>query len=269
MSLGHGATGATLLVSIVLHRPDLSLLARTLYTLDVALDHAQASGYLAGARLRLTDHSPEPLKVRLLGTAWGRAIEYDFVGANPGFGAGHNRAFTQRGEAEYFLVANPDLECEPDSLSAGLDLLRQRPEIGLVAPMLIEEEGHLRPAIFRYPDLLTLALRQLGLAGLRNRRYLCLDDPAAWAAPEIVSGCCMLWRSTSFAALGGFDEGYFLYFEDFDLSWRASRLGLTACCPTMRLRHHGGGAGRKGLRHLLWLLRSAQRFFSRHGWRLA
>lgn len=260
--------GATLLVSIVLHRPDLTLLTRTLRSLNVALDHAQACGFLAGVRLRLTDHSPEPLKVSLLGTAFDREIDYDFVGANPGFGAGHNRAFAQRGEAEYFLVANPDLEFEADSLSAGLDLLCQRPQIGLVAPMLIEAE-EMRPAIFRYPDLLTLTLRQLGLAGRRNRRYQCQDDPAAWASPEIVSGCCMLWRSASFAALGGFDEGYFLYFEDFDLSWRASRLGLTACCPAMRLRHHGGGAGRKGLRHFLWLVRSARRFFGQHGWRLS
>lgn len=271
------AEAPTLAVSIVLYRPDASLLAATLRSLAAATARARQAGALGRTRLTLVDHSPAPQPAATL-SAWralcGDALTLDHVAdpANPGFGAGHNRAFAQGGaDADYFLVANPDLEFAADSLAAGLRFLAAHPASGLVAPALIKNDGALAPACFRYPDVLTLALRLVGgpLAERRSRRYECRDWDATRPAfdPPIVSGCCMLFRRDCYAALGGFDPGYFLYFEDFDLSWRASRRGLAAYCPEMRLRHFGGGAGRKGLRHIRLFLRSAARFFASHGWR--
>lgn len=60
---------------------------------------------------------------------------------------------------------------------------------------------------------------------------------------------------------------YFLYFEDFDLSLRAGRLGLSAYCPGMARPAFGGGVARKGWRHIACFARSAARFFNTHGWR--
>lgn len=268
----------TLVASIVLYRPDAALLGTTLRSLAAAVAQARAVGALGAAGVLLVDHSPQSQDAALLAewrAACGADLPLDYVSnpANPGFGAGHNRAFAQAGDAaDYFLVANPDLEFAADSLIAGLRCLAERPQRGLVAPALVEDEGRLAPACFRYPDLLTLALRLVGgpLAVWRSRRYACRDWDATQPVldPPIVSGCCMLFRRDSFAALGGFDPGYFLYFEDFDLSWRASRQGLSVYCPQMRVRHHGGGAGRKGLHHIRLFLRSALRFFNAHGWRL-
>jgi len=267
----------TLVASIVLHRPDEALLDAALRSLAAAVAHARRAGALGDARLLLVDHSPAPQPAATLG-AWralcgdALALEYLSDPANPGFGAGHNRAFAQAGmRAGYFLVANPDLEFAADSLTAGLGFLAAHPARGLVAPALLKDDGALAPACFRYPDVLTLALRLAGgrIAEWRSRRYECRDRDAARPIfdPPVVSGCCMLFRGDCYAALGGFDPGYFLYFEDFDLSWRASRRGLSAYCPGMRVRHHGGGAGRKGLRHIRLFLRSALRFFNTHGWR--
>jgi GT2 family glycosyltransferase len=58
-----------------------------------------------------------------------------------------------------------------------------------------------------------------------------------------------------------------MYFEDFDLSLRLAKEAGIAYEPAARIVHHGGGAARKGLRHVLWFVASAFRFFSRHGWR--
>lgn len=76
----------------------------------------------------------------------------------------------------------------------------------------------------------------------------------------IVSGCFMLFRTDALKALGGFDERYFLYFEDFDLSLRAQKLGRVVYYPGVRIQHYGGGAGRKGWRHIKMFLRSALTF---------
>jgi GT2 family glycosyltransferase len=269
----------TLVVSIVLYRPEGGLLDATLRSLVAAVGQARRAGVIGEARLILVDHSPAAQPETALAD-WralcGDALALDYLSdpANPGFGAGHNRAFARGGnEADVFLVANPDLEFAADSLAAGLRFLAAHPASGLVAPALLRDDGSLAPACFRYPDLTTLALRFGGgsWAAARSRRYECRDWDASRPVfdPPIVSGCCMLFRRDAFAALGGFDPGYFLYFEDFDLSWRASRQGLAAYCPDMRVRHHGGGAGRKGLRHIGLFLRSALRFFGTHGWRWA
>lgn len=263
-----------LAVSIVLFRPDSRLLESTLRTLGNALARAR-EGRLDRTEVILIDHSPtaQPAAAQ---AAWRRllgpetSVIYDHTGANPGFGAGHNRAFARcRPWADYFLVANPDLEFAPDSLAAGLDFLAQHPAVGLLAPALIETNGKLRPACFRAPDPLTLLARLLGgsWARARSYRYECRDWDANVVVfnPPLVSGCCMLWRAAAYAELGGFDPGYFLYFEDFDLSRRANSRGLSAYCPAMKIGHFGGGAARKGMMHTLLFLRSAARFFGGAG----
>jgi GT2 family glycosyltransferase len=236
-----------LAVSVVLYHPDCNLLGRMLGTLGHALECADAN--LARAELFLVDHSSRRQPEAVL-EDWSAKIgrrckvRYDYVGANPGFGAGHNRAFSFCREwATYFLVANPDIEFAPDALAAGLAFFASHPEAGLLAPALIERDGSLRPGCFRYPTLHTLMLRMLG-KDHRHRsifRYECRDwDPnAIQFGPPLVSGCCMFFRAGAFARLGGFDPTYFLYFEDFDLALRARAQGLSYYCPSMRIKHLG------------------------------
>ena len=78
----------------------------------------------------------------------------------------------------------------------------------------------------------------------------------------------MLIRTALFTRLGGFDPRFFMYFEDYDLSLRAGRESTVAYIPAARIVHHGGEASRKGLRHVVWFLRSARQFFAIHGWKL-
>jgi GT2 family glycosyltransferase len=226
------------------------------------------------AILQLTDHSPYPANSHQL-SSWRTAAQgldlcYRHDPSNPGFGLGHNTAFQRIGSAEYFLVANPDLEFKPDSLANGIGFLLQNPEHGLLAPGLLEPDGNLRPACFRYPDVLTLFARLIGgsWAKQRNHRYECRDWDAHQPRfnPPLISGCCMLFRSHHFKRLKGFDPAYFLYFEDFDLSWRAQKRQLSVYCPNMQVAHAGGAASRKGWRHQLNFLHSALRFFTTHGW---
>ena len=77
----------------------------------------------------------------------------------------------------------------------------------------------------------------------------------------------MFCRRAAVAAIGGFSDRYFLYFEDFDLSLRAAARGAIAFVPAVRIVHHGGYAARKGRRHVLLFIRSVFAFYRRHGWR--
>lgn len=263
-----------LTVSIVLHDPDQNLLVRTLSSLSRSCSEASKFGWIRDARVVLMDHSPLPAMPELI-SSWQRVcgmdVEYFHNPGNPGFGAGHNAIFRSLASTDFFLVANPDLEFDVTALTAGLAFLAAHPETGVIAPGLIEKDA-LRPACFRSPDFLTLGMRAFGLDARHSQRiarYECRDWDASRPvfAPTLMSGCCLLFRADAFERLGGFDPNYFLYFEDFDLTRRAARLGLSAYCPAMRVKHAGGGASRKGVRQQMYFLRSAWRFFATHGWR--
>ena len=261
---------AELWVSIVLYRPLPDKLVQTLATLGQALRMANF-GYPGQSCVLLVDHSPTRLQqteILELQNHLGPGIrlDYDAVGANPGFGQGHNRAFGKATGATYFLVANPDLEFTPESIRIGISFLHDHPEVGVIAPGLIEPECQIRPACFRSPDLRTLLLRGLGRTAsdsARIARYECRDwDPSTPVFnPPLMSGCCLLFRSATYDRLEGFNPDYFLYFEDFDLARRAAGLGVSAYCPTMHIRHSGGGVSRKSWRHRWWFIRSAWRFY--------
>ena len=83
----------------------------------------------------------------------------------------------------------------------------------------------------------------------------------------LASGCCMWVRRAVFDDVGGFDESYFLYFEDYDLSLKLARKGTVVEHHNIRVVHHGGDASRKGFQHIRWFIHGAARFFSLWGWR--
>ena len=85
---------------------------------------------------------------------------------------------------------------------------------------------------------------------------------------ELISGCCILARAKALQQCGGFDEKFFLYFEDFDLSLRMSEFGRLDYYPNMKIIHYAGNAASKGIQHIFYFLKSAARFYKKHGLRL-
>lgn len=265
---------------MVLYHSDLGRLAATLDSLAGAL--ANVGSLLGTVTLRLRDQSQDPgyhrrLLACLASRQWpvsGLIVEAPQTGANRGYGAGHNALLADVREG-FCLVLNPDVELAPDSLRWGLTTLRDCPDAVLLCPR--GEDGRGQPAHLAkaYPSVLVLALRAAGPGWLRERfrRQLAayarhdLETARAPVAITLASGCFMLLRAPALAAAGGFDERYFLYFEDYDLSLRLASRGQLLYVPQMRIRHHGGESAGKGWRHRGWFLRSAWRFFQSHGWR--
>jgi GT2 family glycosyltransferase len=202
-------------------------------------------------------------------------IEAIASGSNVGYGRANNLVLERLASANH-LVMNPDVELAPDALAAALAVMRDRPELGLLAPDAYGDDGARQYLCKRYPSVWVLFLRGFAPAALRARYAKTLDDYemrdviADRIVPGIplASGCFMLVRTALFRRLRGFDPRFFLYFEDYDLSLRAGRETGVAYVPQARIVHHGGEASRKGLRHVAWFLRSAWRFFSIHGWKL-
>jgi hypothetical protein len=278
---------ATLTVSIVTFEPDLALLERCLRALAAALDAAREAGLLRAANVVLVDNTgvraTADAVVRLGQTRFrdsGVSMSYLHGHANIGYGSAHNLVM-HGGNTHYHLVLNPDAELAPDALCAALAYLDAHPEVGVLAPAVTGPEGAPEFLCKRYPSVLALALRGLAPSALRRlfrrrlERYEMRDvidptDGQRTVEPvPIISGCFMLVRRKAIDATGGFDPGFFLYFEDFDWSLRLNRVTKSVYVPSVRLVHHGGRAARKGWRHRLRFARSALRFFNKHGWKWA
>jgi GT2 family glycosyltransferase len=274
----------SLTVSIVTHRPDFALLERCLRKLALAIGAAREDGVVKSVALALIDNS-EDRRIADEVTRLGKkrfadsGVQLHFLHGHPniGYGIAHNLMLHGTG-ADYQLVLNPDVEVANDALLNAIRWLDVHPETGAAAPAVTRPDGTPDYLCKRYPAVFDLLLRGFAPTPVRRwfRRRLDRYDLRDVVGPSsrepvldvpVMSGCCMLVRRSAIDVTGGFDPKFFLYFEDFDWSVRLSKVTRTAYLPSFRVVHHGGGAARKGWKHILWFTRSALRFYNKHGWR--
>ena len=277
---------ASLQVSIVTYRPDQRLLERCVRKLALSIAAAREDGAVRTVALAVIDNSGDrAIAKEVIAIANRRfadaGVQMTFLHghANIGYGAAHNLVLHGSG-ADYHLVLNPDVELAPDALAVGVRWLAVHEEVGAIAPEVFDGDGERQEYLCkRYPAVLDLALRGFAPGVLRRLfrrrldRYEMRDVIDADPERDVIdipamSGACLLVRRSAIDATGGFDPNFFLYFEDFDWTVRLNRITRTAYVPGMHVRHHGGGAARKGLRHVAWFLRSGLRFYRKHGWKL-
>lgn len=160
-------------------------------------------------------------------------------GRNLGFGEGVNRGARAASACDWFLVLNDDVRLPRDFLERMRSTL-QRPEVGVAGTAVVYEGD---PG--RAWSLGGAWHRVGGFAWSPGK-----DGPVPEGGPERVvdyaPACAVLIRASAFAALGGFDPGYFLYFEDLDLCWRVRERGLLTVVRTDVRVHHAVSAGSGG-----------------------
>ncbi len=161
-------------------------------------------------------------------SAYSQSISIVKSAKNIGY-AGGNNAAVHHARGEYILILNPDTVIDPDCIRP---LVRAIEQDRLIAAC--------QPAVY-----LMKAPHQLNLTG-KLSHYLGFDwlrDYQSVKLPlggeiQSLSGSCFLMRRNQFQKIGGFDELFFLYFEDTDLSWRLRQLGFKLMfVPTSKLYH--------------------------------
>jgi len=274
------APGASLSVSIVVYFPEPSWLTTTLETLVAALAHARHAGAMRRAKICLVDNqatsstSSFSTQLEKLCSELGWIETTSIAGqGNIGYGRANNLAIARGGDCEFQLVLNPDVELAEDAITNALRYLQQHLDCAMVSPVATAPDGQALYLVKRFPELLTLAVRGFAPDWIRRffrgrldayeRKETAFD--AGLIDAKIVSGCFMLIRRTALARTEGFDPAFFLYFEDFDLSYRISKFSGIARVADVRIVHAGGSAAAKGWRHVWLFVGSALRFHRKHG----
>ena len=222
-------------------------------------------------KLYLIDNSPYERAQKL---SQDQRVIYIFNGRNLGFGAAHNIALRKAvNEAAYHVVLNPDVYFHSGVLEKLFEFACTRPDIGLLMPKVLYPDGKMQHLCKKLPTPSDLILRRF-LPGIlrplvedRMAKYELRDqDFSKRLSVAYLSGCFMMLSCEALSRVGLFDERYFMYFEDLDLSRRIHQGFKTVYFPDAEIYHHYGKGSYRELRLLVYHVTSAVRYFQKWGW---
>ena len=211
--------------------------------------------------------------------AWNDWIEVVVAPRNGGFAYGNNlgleKAYALR-SPDYVYLLNPDAQLRHGAIGSLVRFMQAHPGVGIAGSSIEDPDGTLWPIAFRFPGMLSEldGGLQLGCFSRLLRRWQTarvmtqVSQPTDW-----VSGASMMVRAAVFESIGGFDENYFLYFEETDFCYRARRAGhATWYVPESRVMHIRGESTKIGdaaatTRRLpaYWFASRRRYFYMTHG----
>ncbi len=170
-------------------------------------------------------------------------------GSNLGFGAAHNKILGAK-LGKYHFVVNPDILLKGDVISDMVDFFEENPDVVMACPKILNADGSeqklpkFRPTFKRlFLGRLSKKIRSEYIWGERELKTPCDID--------FCTGCFFCIRGDVFKELGGFDERYFMYLEDADLTLRAKKLGHVVINPNINVTHIWERESAKSIKYLL------------------
>ena len=164
---------------------------------------------------------------------------------NPGYGTSANLGVRElTASTDFIVVCNPDILWEPQTLEVLTAELESRPTVGIAGPRLLNTDGSTYPSARAVPGIrVGIGHALLGDVWKSNpwtTRYLGTHEGLEPRIVDWLSGACLMVRREAFNAIGGFDEGYFMFVEDVDLCFRAKKQGWRSLfVPEAYLTHSG------------------------------
>ena len=252
----------SLSVSLVLHINDYEEVAKAIKCV--------LESKLVGI-IYLLDNSPSE-KLKKLKKINPEKISYIFNGNNLGFGSAHNIAIKKstKSKYKYHLILNPDIEFESGNLELLFDYMEENLNCGMVSPKVFYPSGELQPLCKKLPSIFHLVGKQIPIKWVKRKINANLEfHKFNYNKPlntPWLSGCFMFCRVTCFSSVGLFDERFFMYLEDLDLSRRFHKKHKTMFYPKAQIIH-GYRSGWKSNKSLfINLLSSTIKYFSKYGW---
>ena len=191
---------------------------------------------------------------------------------NVGFGSAHNIAIREaiRKNAKYHVVLNPDIEFPADAIAKIAAFMDAHPEAGQLIPKVVYPNGELQYVCKLIPTPFDLLFRRL-LPSKMNTKRADKFRLAFTGYQKIMNvpyhhGCFMFFSISALREIGLFDERFFMYPEDIDITRRMNEKYATLFYPEVVIVHAHAAASRKNLKMFLIHIVNLVRYFNKWGW---
>lgn len=187
---------------------------------------------------------------------------------NIGFGKAHNQVIDLL-ESEYHFIINPDISLKDDVIGKMCEFFEENKACGMISPDIHFPNGKRQVLAKRKPKLKYLLASRIAKNRETNKlliEYGMLDkDLSKPMKIENASGCFMGIRTELFKSLNGFDDRYFMYFEDFDLARRLSEISEIWYYPNAVVYHEWGRDSKRNTKLMKIHISSTIKYFLRWG----
>ncbi|WOC39249.1 glycosyltransferase family 2 protein [Polaribacter sp. HL-MS24] len=193
-------------------------------------------------------------------------ITYIFTGKNIGFGAAHNLVLNHI-NSNYHLVLNPDVAFEEAVLPVLIRQLEMDKELALISPKVMYPSGEHQFVCRTYPTLFDLINRRFKFSknAILKHEYRTQDLSQPFY-PDFIHGCFLVFKTSIFKDLNGFDERYFLYMEDVDICKKIDAIGKKKLYyPKVEIEHILKRGSSKNFHLLILHISSAIKYFFKWG----
>ncbi len=251
-------------ISIVLYKnkvSDLNALLSSIYN---------CSCFKNIIKLYIIDNSPtDELKVLYPNDRF----DYIHNPSNPGFGAAHNIAIINAIEigSKYHFIVNPDIFFERNVIETLVDAMKKDACIGMIMPQLLNLDGSIQNLPKLLPTPFSMILRKFKKPKAIYNQFInryelrSIPNDTIYNAP-ILSGCFTLLNLEAVRMVGTYDDRFFMYFEDWDLSRRMHQHYKTLYYPRVSVYHGYDSGANKNFKLFKIFIKSAIHYFNKWGW---
>jgi GT2 family glycosyltransferase len=184
---------------------------------------------------------------------------------NLGFAKANNLGVS-KAKGDYVLILNPDTVVAEDTFINCLAFAKEQKDLGALGVKLIDGNGNFLPESKRnFPTPLVTFYKMLGLNSKKHAYYAKQVSENAIGKVEVLVGAFMLIKKSTYFAVNGFDEDYFMYGEDIDLSYKLSKKGYqNYYLGTETVIHFKGESTQKNVKYLKYFYGAMQLFYKKH-----
>lgn len=217
----------------------------------------------------LIDNSPTDV----LRSFANNSVVYIHNPSNPGFGASHNVAIQKARlyGSQYHFIINPDIYFKEDVITPMVDYMNKDSRIGMMMPQILNEDGTVQNLPKLLPSPFSILMRKFNNPNFLYDRFIKkyelrnVPNEQIYEAP-ILSGCFTLLNLEAIKKIGGYDDRFFMYFEDWDLSRRMHQKYKTVYFPKVSVVHGYESGANKSKRLFKIFIKSAFTYFNKWGW---
>ncbi len=199
--------------------------------------------------------------------------EYLHYPSNPGFGKSHNKAIEKaiHNNYKFHFIVNPDIYLGENVINRMVGYISQNENIGMMMPQILNLDGSIQYLPKLLPSPISLIKRKISIPFGISRRFIekyemRLAPPSKIYNCPIISGCFCLLNLDVIQNHGAYDERFFMYFEDFDLSRRLHRNHRTLYFPDVYVYHGYDSGANRNSKLLFAFILSAIKYFNKWGW---